>query len=316
LSAFFSILVPVCNQEGKMKACLESIKNQSFDDFEVIFVDDGSSDNSFSELSLFASSDSRVTIIRHETNKSLLAARYTGMLNAKGQYVLFLDSDDNIEPDTCEVLHNTLLKNKADIVRFGFTFEPMGKEVIPIESDDLIRDYMEGKIYPAIWKNCYSKAVIDKLLESSESFYCNMGEDTCLAGLLFSCADSFVSIDNILYHYDCGSGMSNQNTGLNIKKIERDLDSIRASEAHLKDFIAKYNPEYIELTERACRTMYRYILRQHVYLAKSLTDAIAALKVFDTEELSEYYEYGCNIMLVSKIKRENGLDEEELDIKQ
>ena len=99
---FFSILVPVFNMESRMDDCIASIKAQTFTDYEVILVDDGSKDGSYEMLLGFAKEDSRYSAFRHEGNRSLLCARYTGMANARGRYILFLDSDDTIVPDTLE----------------------------------------------------------------------------------------------------------------------------------------------------------------------------------------------------------------------
>jgi len=301
MKPYFSILVPVCNQEGKMNACIESIKAQTFNDLEVIMVDDGSKDGSYQEMLGIAKEDNRFKVIKHETNSSLLAARYTGMNNSNGKYVLFLDSDDYLEADTLESLKNMLDNKPVDVIRFGFQFEPSKKPVLPVESDDPLKGYMLGDFAPAIWKNCYSETVIKKLIESSEPFYCNMGEDVCLAGLLFACAESFDKIDRVFHHYEIGNGMSSTKTNLSMEKFHRDLRSIEESAKHLSDYIAEHKPEYSEYAKVAIRTMFRTVMMQNIVFDTDYTKAVRVLNEFDNEQYHELYEYGCNVILPRKI---------------
>ena len=103
--AFFSVLIPVYNQVGKMQECIDSLNAQSFTDLEIIMVDDGSTDDSYQMLLSFAGKDPRIKVFRHEKNSSLVGARYTGMQHASGEYVFFLDSDDSITADAFEILN-------------------------------------------------------------------------------------------------------------------------------------------------------------------------------------------------------------------
>ena len=121
---FFSILVPVYNQVGKMDECIASLRAQTFPDFEAIFVDDGSTDASWPMLQGFVEQDERMSAVQHGENRSLLAARYTGMSHAKGEYILFLDSDDYLSDDALECLRNKLAAEPVDILRFGYRTEP------------------------------------------------------------------------------------------------------------------------------------------------------------------------------------------------
>lgn len=93
-SPFFSIVVPVYNSHQYLRECLESVLNQTFRDFELIIVDDGSTDCSFDICTGYANSDDRIRLLRHEHNRGASAARNTGLLAATGEYLLFLDNDD------------------------------------------------------------------------------------------------------------------------------------------------------------------------------------------------------------------------------
>ena len=309
MNPLFSILIPVCNQEGKMDNCIKSIKAQTFSDFEVIMVDDGSKDGSYAEMKAIAAADERFQVVQHDGNKSLLAARYTGMTNANGQYILFVDSDDYIEADTLMSLKEFLDEKPVDIVRFGFRYEPKGKDWFQPESEDPLMDTMMGQIAPAIWKNCFAKRVIDKVIANSEPFYCNMGEDVCLCGLLYSCAESVEKIDRIFYHYEIGNGMSSQRTNLSIEKLHRDMASIKASAAHLTAFVEKMNPAYLEGVKRAIRTMYRTVMVQNTLFEEDNVKIVRVMNEFDNEDFADIFDFGCKKLLPYIIKKQMGIME-------
>ena len=107
----FSIIVPVYNTEKYVKRCLDSIKSQSFKDYEVIIVNDGSTDNSSDTISKYP-----YKVINQE-NQGLSMARNNGVKDANGEYLIFLDSDDYIEKDLLKEI-NKSLSNNPDLVRF------------------------------------------------------------------------------------------------------------------------------------------------------------------------------------------------------
>ena len=113
-----SVIIPVYNTEKYLPACLDSVLSQSLKDFEIVAVDDASTDGSSRILSDYAARDPRIRIVTHERNKGLLSVRLTGVRVAAGKYLLFLDSDDIFLPRFLEKLWNTAEKHHADIVHF------------------------------------------------------------------------------------------------------------------------------------------------------------------------------------------------------
>ena len=109
-----SVIIPTYNREGKIIKALESVRNQKFQDIEIIVVDDGSTDSTCEVVSSIK--DSRIRYIKHEKNKGGCAARNTGIVNAKGEYIAFQDSDDVWYPNKLEIELKSLIKNEADIV--------------------------------------------------------------------------------------------------------------------------------------------------------------------------------------------------------
>ena len=114
-----SVIIPVYKVEKYLKRCLESIQNQSMQDWQAICVNDGSPDNSLQILEEFAKSDSRFKVVTKE-NGGLSDARNVGMQYATGDYILYVDSDDFIHPQTMEIAYSLAVRDSADIVSFTY----------------------------------------------------------------------------------------------------------------------------------------------------------------------------------------------------
>lgn len=116
-----SIIVPVYNVEQYIKKCLDSIINQTYKNLEIILVDDGSKDTSGAICDEYAVRDNRINVI-HRQNGGLSAARNTGLDIAKGDFIMFVDSDDFIDLDTVRYLHSLSMRFQSDISICSFTY--------------------------------------------------------------------------------------------------------------------------------------------------------------------------------------------------
>lgn len=298
---YFSILIPVYDQVGKMDECIASLQAQTFPDFEAIFVDDGSTDASWQMLQGFAAKDDRISAVQHGENRSLLAARYTGMSLARGEYILFLDSDDYLSHDALECLQNKLADDQVDILRFGYRTEPQGIDFLPPETDDPLKSCLAGEIKPSICQNCYQRRVIEQLLSKTAPFYCNMSEDACLSGMLFSCAESFGKLDRCLYHYNAG-GMSSQTANFSLAKMDRDMQSVSAAGEHLLAFIEQNRPEYAALAKRSGNRMIQYVIFQHILFDESWDRVFDYLRYVKDGKFSRYFNMACNKLIPIRVK--------------
>lgn len=305
MNPYFSILIPVCNQVGKMDDCIASLKNQTFGDYEVIFVDDGSTDASYEMLCGFAAADSRYQVRRHEKNGSLVAARTTAMRHASGEYIIFLDSDDSLTENACEELHTALEASPVDLLYFGLRREPSGEVMPPEKTDDLLLAILEGRVAPAAWKNCYSSAAVKKALERITPFYCNMGEDTFFSAVLNVCADSFGTLDKVIYLYNAG-GMSSCNSTVQPEKIRKGLASVKASGEETVKFIDRYAPKYASAARAAAERMIKYILWQYTISEENWCNVFEVFSIFNTEEYREIFNWGCENIFRTKILRAEG----------
>ena len=115
--ALISVIIPVYNVEEYLRECVDSVLNQTYQNFEVILVDDGSTDSSGQICDEYVEKDERITVI-HQKNGGLSVARNTGLSDANGNYVYFLDSDDYIAENTFESLLTIAKKDNSDIVFF------------------------------------------------------------------------------------------------------------------------------------------------------------------------------------------------------
>ena len=108
-----SVIVPVYNTQNYLPECIDSVLAQTFGDFELILVDDGSTDDSPQICDDYAARDPRVRVI-HQKNAGPAAARNAGLDHAQGEYILFADSDDRLLPNLTAVVHDSLAKTNAD----------------------------------------------------------------------------------------------------------------------------------------------------------------------------------------------------------
>ena len=109
-----SIIVPVYNSEKYLEKCIESLLTQSFKNFELILVNDGSTDNSPQMCDFFANKDSRVRVI-HKQNGGVSETRNIGLRHSTGRYVMFVDSDDFVHPHIVDIMFNEIENKNADI---------------------------------------------------------------------------------------------------------------------------------------------------------------------------------------------------------
>lgn len=127
----FSLIIPAYNVEKYIKKCLDSVLDQTYNNYEIIIINDGSTDNTSKILESYKS-NKKIKIINQE-NKGLSNARNTGVSNAKGDYILFIDSDDFIEKELLEILNKTI--KDEDLIRFQIR--------ILDETNKIIKEYKE-----------------------------------------------------------------------------------------------------------------------------------------------------------------------------
>ncbi len=199
-----SIIIPVYNVEKYIKKCIQSVKNQTFLDFECILVDDVSPDNSIEIAEKTIGKDNRFTIIRHQYNTRQGGARNTGLDNAKGDWIVFLDSDDEWEENFLERMYNQAVNNTADIVvcKFKKVFDNNIEEHSKQTFVGILTDIkLKAKSFledPSPVNKMYRKEVWENIRFPSHIFYEDLA--TVFKTAFFS--NRILFIDESLYKYN------------------------------------------------------------------------------------------------------------------
>lgn len=143
MSAKLSVIIPAYNIEGYIGKCLDSVLAQTFQDLEIIVIDDGSTDQTPQILDQYQQKYEKIQVI-HKKNEGVSIARNTGIECAKGEFFLFFDGDDFMEPYTCEELYQTALEQHVDTVIYGYHLYENGaikESFLPT----FAKDHYEGK---------------------------------------------------------------------------------------------------------------------------------------------------------------------------
>ena len=122
-----SIIVPIFNAEKYLSECIDSILNQTYKNIEIILIDDGSTDKSAQICDAYTAKDKRAAVV-HKTNEGVSAARNDGLKAANGQFVMFVDSDDWIDPETCDIAVRVMEESGADVVMWTYISENSGNQ--------------------------------------------------------------------------------------------------------------------------------------------------------------------------------------------
>ena len=192
-----SIIVPVYNVEPYLEKCINSILNQTYKDFELILVDDGSPDNCPAICDEYAKKDSRITVI-HKQNGGVSSARNEGIKIAKGEFIWFVDSDDYIETNALEILSGYIEKSPSDL----YIFEQGLSEKFDIDNlNNLFYEhYFKYHFGFAPWNKIYKNSI----LQSSSLFFDTeetVGEDLLFNVNYYTKINSLKFLDEKLYHY-------------------------------------------------------------------------------------------------------------------
>lgn len=211
----FSIIIPVYNTKKYLRECIDSLKHQTLKDFEIIIVDDGSTDGSSSLCDNLPSlyPDLKFKII-HQENSGQIAARYKGIDNATGEYCLFLDSDDLFVPTAIQDLSCAINHNKSDIIIFEGQrfyqnkFEPFWSDLFTeekiIEGKDY-SNYLKQACFSSRFNNICFKAYRTEIIKSAHRYvdisYIRFEEDFLMQLPFWDACSSITYIPSAIYLY-------------------------------------------------------------------------------------------------------------------
>lgn len=205
---FFSIIVPIYNAEAYLRGCLHSLLGQSFDDYQVICLDDASTDRSVDICRSIIDSDERFTLITSNANTGVSVLRNTGIDLAQGEYVLFVDADDYLSPDALLTIHDNAVEGKADIIVFGgksfpeetWADQDLNTRRITYTNQGIHALMEETGSRPFTWNKAYRRALLtEHACRFDERL--TLGEDHAFQFTVFPNARIISYIPEMLYHY-------------------------------------------------------------------------------------------------------------------
>lgn len=276
-----SVIVPIYNVEQYIKLCVDSILAQTFQDFEIILVDDASPDNSYALCQKLYGGNDKVKFIRHEKNQGLGVSRNTGIKHATGKYVYFLDSDDFIFPDALEKLYNAAEKNNAQVVHAAGRYELVQQEGDPVGEGTLTLKWdgysQEGFLKPDAqyrlenyWKpyNIRSNAWLcfcrrDFLEENSIDFLPIISEDEPFNFALFCIAERYYILHEAFYVHLLRSGSIMRSH--NLKRYSQGIYAMILGAIYIEnilDQIPKF-PGFDQWREDSMEVFFNRFLKNH-----------------------------------------------------
>lgn len=305
-----SIIMPVYNVERYISKSIESVLNQTFKDFELLIVDDGSPDNSVNIAEEYAQKDDRIRIFKKD-NGGLSDARNYGFKYAKGEYIYFMDSDDYIEDELLEKSINSIKCSNAEVVLFGYhidfvddkemvyatrkishksgVFSKMNLAEINVNDDFL---HMMGYA----WNKIYNKKFLD---ENNVSFEkgTSLIEDILFNEVVFTNIEKLVIIDDHLYHYiqrkrmTLGSTFYSNSYSLKMRAInarENILVKWRFEEDKIKKIIARLQLNTIRF---CCSNMFYFknnlsLLYKYKEIKKMINNPISKGRIINFTPVS------------------------------
>ncbi len=198
-----SVIVPVFNMQEYLEKCLGSLEKQTLENIEVIIVDDGSTDGSKQIYDSFVRRDPRFSVI-HKENEGLSAARNDGLAVARGRYIMFVDSDDWVEPEFCEMPFHTAEETGAELVAFLRVWHSnnASKQQEPFPAEGITD---KGEALTNLWQLvgviAWNKLYHRRLFEGERYPVGRLSEDTALTHRLIYNAEEVFLLNRYLYHH-------------------------------------------------------------------------------------------------------------------
>lgn len=247
-----SIIVPIYNVEKYLNKCIESIVNQTYENIEIILIDDGSNDNSGIICDEYAKKDNRIIVV-HKENGGVSSARNKGLKIAKGEWISFVDADDWIEQTFCQTLLNKVIQEQADIALCGYNRITDNRiEKINANNQEVFlnsNEYLVKSLNPQTgFGFCHMKLIKKEVLKSiSFNERIEVGEDALFNIQLSTYIKKAVFLKQPLYNYR----INNQSV---VKRYDENyankyLKSMKIIEEYIWQEYNEENEENIEIKQ-------------------------------------------------------------------
>jgi glycosyltransferase involved in cell wall biosynthesis len=281
-----SIIIPLYNtKEILLKRCIDSILSQTFTDFEVILVNDCSTNNCPEICEDYARNDSRIRVVHNQRNIGAPQSREVGLKEAKGEYIQFADSDDRMENNMLEEMYNFLIINNSDMAYCDYwihdednnRFEETQQDNI-IDAVSAIKELFSGKVWGVIWNKLIKKSILEQIV--FPSFF--MHDDIVITVQLLFYSQTIKQVKKPLYHYYIHPHNHN---------IKENVESVK----NYTQIIAFLSEKYGDLSIFEPELSYRVNLRKSWLLQHKYAEIRAVLKEFYPESnnrifsISQFY---------------------------
>ena len=320
----FSVVVPVYNVEKYLDECVQSIIQQVDsinNDCEILLIDDGSTDHSGKICDQYANKFPGIVRVFHKVNQGLLATRRYGFQRAIGEYIVNCDSDDLLEDKMLQSVKRVINKyQKPDVIIFNyFTYDGVKKEIAYenifsdkkdciVSKKDILHEYMCGHSIVSVWGKIIKRSCVDMDKDYSEYGRLSTGEDTLQSIEFFSNASTFIYLNEPLYDYRYGSGMTakfDPNYYFSFKNI---FEQIKKERWDLEDFNELFAIKVLQTAGRAI-TQSRYKkwsnLKGHVnYLYRIYEDDLVTDNLKYLGKVKDEIQYD-HYILLNLLKKKN-----------
>lgn len=236
-----SIILPVYNGEDIIEKCIKSILNQTYENFELIIINDASSDNTTNIINEISKKDSRIKIIHNKKNSGVSKSRNLGIEEATGEYITFIDSDDFYEKNALEIMHKLITEHDVDALRFAYnicsnntekrlysekyTNKLYNKNNISEFIKDILSNDLQGYLWLIILKSQYAKEV-----KFNESL--GMMEDTVWYIEILNKIDTIYFTNEVLYNYTNNIDSASHS----LEKSKRNIENVLLINKIYNDF--------------------------------------------------------------------------------
>ncbi len=212
MNSLVTFILPVYNAENTLRRCLDSILKQTYCDYEVIIVDDGSIDNSGKICDSYSLNDNRFRVV-HKENAGVASARQLGVSLATGEYVIHIDSDDWIESNMLSDMMNEI--SDADILVSDYYYntkhgQTYVRQVDCTTSEELLEKIIKGEVFGSLWHKLIRRNLYQNIKFNTDLTFCE--DQLLLFKILTTYQCKVINLHKAYYHYECNDGSITQRT--------------------------------------------------------------------------------------------------------
>lgn len=209
----FSVLIPLYNSEKYIEECIESVLAQGFSDYEIVIVDDGSSDGGGAIADQYQEKHPQRIRVIHKENTGVLLTRRRLLQEAKGDYILWVDSDDVIKPDLMKDLFSEIQKHHPDMLIYNYEyyddasqefhslFVPDGTVFEGEDKHPVLIKMLLGRDLNELWSKCIRREIIDVDADYSDYQHVKEGDDLFCLLPIFDLTEKIIYLDRAYYRY-------------------------------------------------------------------------------------------------------------------